>query len=278
MRNRWREQEHALERALTHAERAGDAREVGGIRMRLAMALYWGPTPAPEAIARAERTLVRARGNPAVESTFLVSLAGLHAMSDRFDEARTLLVRGEAMAEELGFKLWFAGFSLVSADVELLAGDPEAAERKLRRGYRVLDSAGERRVLSIVASRLAETVYLQRRYDEAEQLTDISEQLAGSGDIASHIERRSVRAKVVAERGEFELAEHLAREALQLADETDDIGRQALARVDLAEVLRSAGKTDDTIPLVQRARELFEQKGNVVAARAAGELMGGAQA
>ena len=275
MRNRWGEQERALERALTHAERAGDAREVGGIRMRLAMALYWGPTPAPEAIARAERTLEHARGNPAVESTFLVSLAGLHAMSDCFDEARSLLVRGEALAEELGFKLWFAGFSLVSADVELLAGDPVTAEWKLRRGYRILDGAGERRVLSTVASRLAETVYLQHRYDEAEQLTNISEQLAGSGDIASHIERRSVRAKVVAKRGEFELAERLAREAVRLADETDDIGRQAMARVDLAEVLRSAGRSDDTISLVDHARGLFEQKGNVVAARATGELLGG---
>jgi class 3 adenylate cyclase/tetratricopeptide (TPR) repeat protein len=277
MRSRWREQERALERALRHAEQAGDAREVGGIRMRLAMALYWGPTPAPEAIARAERTLVHARGNPAVESAFLTSLAGLHAMSDRFDEARTLFVRGEELAEELGFKLWFGGFSLVFADVELLAGDPEAAERKLRRGYRLLDSVGERRVLSVVASRLAETVYLQHRYDEAEQLTNISEQLAGSGDIASHIERRSVRAKVVAKRGEFELAERLAREAVELADETDDIGRQALVRVDLAEVLRGAGKTDDTISLVERARELFEQKGNVVAARAAGESVDATQ-
>jgi class 3 adenylate cyclase/tetratricopeptide (TPR) repeat protein len=274
MRNRWREQERALERALTHAERAGDARELGGIRMRLAMALYWGPTPAPQAIERAEQTLVHARGNPAVESTFLVSLAGLHAMSDRFDEARSLLVRGEAMAEELGFKLWFAGFSLVSADVELLAGDPEAAERKLRRGYRVLDSSGERRVLATVASRLAETVYLQRRYDEAEQLTNISEQLAGSGDIASQIERRSVRAKVIAKRGEFELAESLAREAVDLSDETDDIGRQAFARVDLVEVLRTAGKEAETISLMDRARELFEQKGNVVAARSANDVLG----
>jgi tetratricopeptide (TPR) repeat protein len=179
------------------------------------------------------------------------------------------------LAEELGFKLWFAGFSLVSADVELLAGDPVTAEWKLRRGYRILDGAGERRVLSTVASRLAETVYLQHRYDEAEQLTNISEQLAGSGDIASHIERRSVRAKVVAKRGEFELAERLAREAVRLADETDDIGRQAMARVDLAEVLRSAGRSDNTISLVDHARGLFEQKGNVVAARATGELLGG---
>ena len=64
MSNHWGEQERALERALTHAERAGDAREVGGIRMRLAMALYWGPTPVPQAIDRAERALARHAGTP----------------------------------------------------------------------------------------------------------------------------------------------------------------------------------------------------------------------
>jgi class 3 adenylate cyclase/tetratricopeptide (TPR) repeat protein len=277
MTNRWAEQERALERALTHAERAGDPREAGGIRMRLAMALYWGPTPTSEAIERAERTLVQAHGNHAVESTFLVSLAGLHAMSDRFEESRALLARGEGIAEELGFRLWFAGFSLVSGDVELLAGDLEAAERKLRRGYRILDSLGERRVLSTVASRLAKTLYLQGRDDGAEAFTKISEQLSGKDDLASQIEWRSVRAKLLARRGELKRAERLARKALALAEQTDDIGSQANALVDLAEVLRRTGRTDETDELVDRARVLFERKGNVVAARAAGEVPARAQ-
>jgi hypothetical protein len=80
----------------------------------------------------------------------------------------------------------------------------------------VLDSLGERRVLSAVESRLAETVYRQGRYDEPGHLTKKSEELTGSGDIASRIERSLVRAKLVARRGEFERAERLAREALRL--------------------------------------------------------------
>jgi class 3 adenylate cyclase/tetratricopeptide (TPR) repeat protein len=278
MTNCWRDQERALERALQHAELAGDAREAGGIRMRLAMALYWGPTPAASAIERAERTLLEARGNHAVESTFLVSLAGLHAMSDRLEEARSLLARGEAIAEELGFRLWFAGFSLVAGDVELLAGDPEAAERKLRRGYRVLESLGEHRIQSTVASRLAKTLFLQGRYDEAEQLATTGERLAGTGDVASQIEWRSVRAQLAARRGDYESAERLAREAVRLAEQTDAIGSQANALVNLADVLQSSGRTDETIVLVDRARDLFEEKGNVVAARATGEILTRVQA
>jgi tetratricopeptide (TPR) repeat protein len=273
MTNRWSEQERALERALSYAERAGEPRETGSILMRLAMALYWGPAPAAEAIERAERALVRADGNHAVESSFLVSLAGLHAMSDRFEEARSLLARGEAMAEELGFKVWFAGFSLVSGDVELLAGEPAAGEKKLRRGYDLLQKMGERGVLSTVASRLARTIYVQGRYDEAERFTKVSEQLAGSGDIASQIEWRLIRAMVLARRGDFKDAEQLARKAVRLAEETDDIGSRGTALRDLAEVLDLEGKPDEAMSLILRARELFEQKGNVVAARAADDAL-----
>lgn len=245
--------------------------------MRLAMGLYWGPTPAPEAIKRAEQAVVRAHDNPAVESTFLVSLAGLHAMSDHFEEARNLLARGESIAEELGFKLWFAGFSLVSADVELLAGDPAAGEKRLRRGYEALKHVGERGILSTVASRLARTIYNQGRYDEAERLTKTSEQLSGRDDTASRIESRSIRAKVLAQRGCFEEAEHLAREAVELAEQTDDIGSQATALGDLAEVLGLAGRTQEQISLIDRSRDLFEQKGNIVAARAADEVLASVQ-
>jgi predicted ATPase/class 3 adenylate cyclase len=277
MSSQWGEQERALENALRHAERTADARETGSILMRLAMGLYWGPTPAPEAIKRAEQALVRAHDNPAVESTFLVSLAGLQAMSDHFEEARNLLARGESIAEELGFKLWFAGFSLVSADVELLAGDPAAGEKRLRRGYEALQHVGERGILSTVASRLARTIYNQGRYDEAERLTKTSEQLSGRGDTASRIEWRSIRAKVLAQRGCFEEAEHLARKAVELAEQTDDIGSQATALDDLAEVLGLAGKTQERISLIGRSRDLFERKGNIVAARAADDVLAGAQ-
>jgi class 3 adenylate cyclase/tetratricopeptide (TPR) repeat protein len=278
MTSRWGEQERALERALVYAERAGDARETESILMRLSMALYWGPTPAPEAIERAEHALAETKGNPAMESTFLVSLAGLKAMSDRFEEARALLERGVSIAEELGFKLWFAGFSLVSADVELLAGDPAAAEARLRRGFDVLKKVGEKGVLSTVASRLARTVYDQGRYDEAERLAKTSEQFGGRGDTASRIESRSIRAKVLARRGVIDEAEDLAREAVELARQTDDIGGQATAILDLAEVCELVGKTEDMTSLVLLAGDLFEQKGNVVAAKASREFLARAQA
>jgi ATP/maltotriose-dependent transcriptional regulator MalT len=128
-------------------------------------------------------------------------------------------------------------------------------------------------VLSTVTSRLARTIYVQGRYDEAERFTKVSEQLAGGGDIASQIEWRLIRAMVLARRRDFESAEPLAREAVRLATATDDIVNRGTAMRDLAEVLDLAGKPDEAISLIHGARDLFEQKGNVVAARAADDAL-----
>jgi ATP/maltotriose-dependent transcriptional regulator MalT len=272
MESRWSEQERALERAFEHAERAGDAREAAGALMRLAMALYYGPAPVPEAIRRAEGTLARTKGNRVVESTFLVSLAGLHAMAGRFEEARELFARGEAIVQELGFKVWLAGFSLVASDIELLAGDLAAAEAHLRRGYQALEEMGERSLLSTVSAELAETAYAQGREKEAEDFAATSEQLAGQKDVASQIGWRTIRARVLARQGSLDDAEALARKALELAERTDNLGSQGSALLALAEVLEVAGRSEEARPLLDRARELFRRKGNVVAAEKTREL------
>jgi class 3 adenylate cyclase/tetratricopeptide (TPR) repeat protein len=273
MTNRWNEQERALERALVHAERAGDAREAAGALMRIALALYYGPVPAPAAISRAEEILDRARGTRAVESTFIVSLAGLQAMSGRFDEARELFARGRAIVDELGLKVWLAGFSLVASDIEMLAGDPGTAEAHLRAGYEALHGMGDRGLLSTVAAALARAIYAQGRYEEAERFTEISEELDGRGDIASQIGWRATRAKVLAQRHDFEHAESLAREAAAIAERTDDLAQRGRALLDLAEVLELAHRDEEAAQLVETARDLFEQKGNTVVAEETRELL-----
>jgi class 3 adenylate cyclase/tetratricopeptide (TPR) repeat protein len=273
MTNCWNEQELALERALVHAERAGDAREAAGALMRIALALYYGPLPAPAAIHRAEEILDRARGTRAVESTFIVSLAGLHAMSGRFDEARELFARGRAIIDELGLKVWLAGFSLVASDIEMLAGDPGTAEAHLRGGYEALHGMGDRGLLSTVAAALARAIYAQGRNEEAERFTEISEELDGRGNIASQIGWRATRGKVLAHRGDFEQAESLAREAVAIAERTDDLVQRGRALLDLAEVLELAHRNEEGAQLVETARDLFEQKGNVVVAEETRELL-----
>ena len=273
MTNQWDEQERALERALAHAERAGEPREAAGALMRLPMAIYYGPTPVPEAIDRAEAIVDRATQAPIVQSTSLVCLAGLHALSGRFEHARDLLARGRAISEELGFRVWLAGFSLLSSEIEMLADDPPAAERELRWGYGALQKMGDRGLLSMVAAELARAIYAQGRFDEAERFTSISEELAATADVASQISWRAVRAKVLARRGEVAAAEELARGAVALAEQTDGLDSQGRALMDLAEVLELAGRASEAPPVIERAFQLFERKGDIVSARKAGAAM-----
>ena len=273
MMYRWRDQELAVGRAILHAERAGDAREATWARMRLAMALYYGPTPVPEAIRRCHQVLEETSENPVVRPAFLVSLGGLHAMCGRFDEARRRLGQGRSLFEELGLNVWVAGMSLVSADVELLARDAEAAERDLRVAYEALERMGDRGLLSAVAAQLGRALFAQERHTEAERFAQIGQELAHSDDVAAQMLWRLTRSKVLARRQHLEEAEILARQACEITEKTDALNSQGLSLTTLAEVLLLAGREKKAAPLLGRALKLFERKGNVVAATGARETL-----
>jgi class 3 adenylate cyclase/tetratricopeptide (TPR) repeat protein len=278
MRNQWNELERALERARAHAERAGDRREAAGAVMRVPMAIYYGPTQVPEAIQRAEAILARAQQAPGVQATCLVCLAGLQAMSGQFEHARTLLARGRQITEELGFRVWQAGFSLLSSDIAMLRDDPATAESELRRGYQALQGMGERGLLSMVVAELARAVYAQERYEEAEQLTQESERVAGTADVRSQITWRAIRGKILARRHEFARAEACANEAIRIVEQTDDLNSHGRALMDLAEMMELSNRPDDAVAALEGALELFERKGNVVSAEKARALLGGREA
>jgi class 3 adenylate cyclase/tetratricopeptide (TPR) repeat protein len=265
----WGARSEALERALDHARQAGDVREEAFIVGGLAQSLYFGPTPVEEAIERCEQFLgdaVEAELEAAVGST----LAGLHAMRGDFDRARELWAAADGLYESLHLSFRRAARSYIPASIETLAGDYDAAERELRLGYETLEQMGEKSLRTTIAAFLAEALYRQGRDDEAERLTQISEELAGADDLVSQVLWRSVRAKILARRSEIENAEELGREVVQLASTTDFPELKALTARDLAEVLDAAGKRDEAQALVARAIEIYERKGNVVSAQQTG--------
>ena len=125
---------------------------------------------------------------------------------------------------------------------------------------------GELGVLSTLAAYLADAVYAQGRYDEADQLTHVSEQAATSDDIASHVWWRVTRARVLARHGCNDEAERIGSEALALAETTDDLFMRGRALIDLAEVRRLGSGTGDSVLLLEEAVGLFEAKGDTVSA------------
>jgi predicted ATPase len=263
---RFGKQGESLERALLHAQRAGDAREEAEILVWLQTSLCFGPTPVREAIRRCEEILVHGRDFRWVESATLGMLSYLHAMQGRFSEARDLYARSRAILEELGMRFALAGRTIVPAAAETLAGDHGAAESVLRWGYQVLEEMGETELRSTVAAYLAETLYEQGRYDDAEAFSRTSEQLASEDDLLSGVTWRGARAKVLARRGLGEEAEELARAAVALAGSTDCLGLHGGALLDLAEVLSLLDREGEAAFLTDDAFWLFERKGDTISA------------
>jgi tetratricopeptide (TPR) repeat protein len=150
--------------------------------------------------------------------------------------------------------------------VEMLAGNPAAAEERLRVGYERLEQMGEKSLLGTTAAILAETVYAQERYRDAERFCSVSRQCAAAEDLWTQVIWRGVSAKVHARRGRLEEGEALAREAVRLATQTDLLVRHGDALLALAEVLRLDDREAEADAAVREALELYTQKGNVVSA------------
>ncbi|TIL63572.1 ATP-binding protein [Mesorhizobium sp.] len=254
----------AWEQAAAHARRAGDWHEYHEILTWIASSLWFGPAPAAEGIRRCEAMRAEVRESPQSEAAILRQLACLNAIVGRFAIARDLIATSNATYADLGLTLYVAS-SEHEAVVELLAGNPAAAERSARAAYRALEEMGERAFRSTMAASLAVVILEQGRDEEAEDFAKLSAQLAASGDLVTQVRWRRVRARVHARRAELRAAEALAREAVTIAEATDFVNDRADALVDLSHVLEAARRGDEAVAAVSGALHLYELKGNVVA-------------
>jgi class 3 adenylate cyclase/tetratricopeptide (TPR) repeat protein len=272
---RWAARTEALERALVHAKRASDPREISTIIGLLARALAYGPTSVPEAIRRCEELSDSVGGDVEVRAGIASTLAGLHAMQGQFDEARTLAEEGRAIYEELGLRYMLAGeHSFASGSIELLAGDPAAAVRELRWGYDALEQMGERGTRSTLSAFLAQALVEQGEYREAIDFSKISEETGAAADVVTQAVWRAARAGALAQMGDLSNAELLADEAVSLAAGTDFLDLHGTTLLVLAQVLRVAGDSEAVPQLIERARQAFERKGNLVSEAKAAALLG----
>jgi tetratricopeptide (TPR) repeat protein len=185
-------------------------------------------------------------------------------MEGRFDEARTLLDTSRSALGELGLTLHSA-VSHHAAMVELLAGDPIAAEQSLREGYRILEEMGDTNLLSTTAAFLGEALIAQDRDEAAEELASQSAELAGEDDLLTQAMWRCVRAAILARRGGVAEAERLARKAVAIAERTDFLNHRADALLVLGTVLAQGGRTSEGDAALAEALSLYERKGNIVA-------------
>jgi len=258
----------AWERAAAHARRAGDRHGYYESLTWIASSLWFGPTPAAEGIRRCEAMRAEVRESPEPEAAILRELASLNAIVGRFALARELLATSNATYADLGLTLQVAS-SDHAAVVEVLAGNPAAAETSMRAAYRALEEMGEHHFRSTIAATLGLVILEQGRDEEAEALAEVSARLGATGDLLTQIRWRRVRARVLARRVEIRAAEGLAREALAIAEATDFVNERADTLIDLSHVLEASRRRDEAVSAASGALDLYELKGNAVAAAAA---------
>ena len=268
---RWQETADALEQAIGSARLAGEDRQVARLSASYVMALAEGSTPAPEAIKRADEVLGRGLASREAEAIALLTLSPLHAMSGDFVRARELSARGAELLRDLGATVLAARTSDFSSRIELMAGEPLAAEEKLRADYDALTAMDERYFLPNIAALLAKTLYELERLDEAEELVGVADELSDPEDVEAQALLQTVQARLLAARGRIDEAQERARTAIELTGHTDSPVLRADALFDVSSVFGDSGA--ERRSALEEARSLYEQKQHLVGlARVAAEL------
>jgi tetratricopeptide (TPR) repeat protein len=120
-------------------------------------------------------------------------------------------------------------------------------------------------------ARLGENALERGDAHAAASLAGEARGLATPADADTNIWWRRVAARALAATGQARKALRLGREAVSIADTTEDVLLRSGARLDLAEIRLSAGRESEALALVREAIELLDRKGAVLPAGRARE-------
>jgi tetratricopeptide (TPR) repeat protein len=188
-------------------------------------------------------------------------------MNGDCDAAREMCRRARAVLRDLGSGVRAASASFDLAMIELLSGDPAAAEREVRPDCELLERIGETFFLSSMATVLARAVREQGRDDEALEVTRLAEKSAAPNDIEAQVQWRCIRAPILARAGALEEAEALMRAAVDMAKQTEAPDLLASSWSELATVLHLRGQQHEARQALDEALRIYDAKGDRMAAQ-----------
>ncbi len=258
----------ALERALELASGAGDSGVEAWIRYWLLQVSTLGPAPCDRVVARAREDLdwARAHDNRALEGSTLGRMGEMLARAGRVEEAQQAFADARAVFLELDLPVHVAYLALSTAVVEPLASDPQAAERELRPAIEFFEGSGATHIAASLMPVLAGVLVEQGRVEEALELSERTEQIAAMDDLDAQVKWRVARAQALTASNHLAEAERFAREAVEVAAPGDTVILDADAHSCLGEVLLAARSPSEAVPVLERALELYETKGDVISA------------
>jgi hypothetical protein len=152
--------------------------------------------------------------------------------------------------------------------MELLAGDPAAAERELRDAIEVVQRMGAARYVAFYRCQLADVLLTLGRDEDASLELEQARELYGAMP-----SWQMAQARVLARRDRTEEAVALALRAVQALATYDDITLRADTLISHAEVLHAHGDDAGARSALVEAIALHEEKGNVLNAEQCRELL-----
>jgi predicted ATPase/class 3 adenylate cyclase len=251
----------ALERALEHAQRAGDAFETAEILLSVTAAIVRGPTPVAVGIERAERILDQYPGNRGAEAYMAHALAHLRARLGEFDAAREEVARYRGFLHDTGQVIGYWRSAEVLFDVEMLAGDTPTANAVAEEAYGILVDRDDR--WPYLCAFLAQARYALGRFAEA---ADVAQVAASSAVAVERALGLGVLARIRARDGATAEAEELIERAVAIVEGTDFLFDRGTVQLDLAETMRLGHREEEARAALDRALRLFEDKGDLVSA------------
>jgi tetratricopeptide (TPR) repeat protein len=264
--------EEELRRVIEHARAAGSRHVEGLATSWLCVIMRRGRLPVHEA----ERQILAILDDPPTRFTrasALGGLADLRAMEGAFDEARALVAENHAIIEEIGIPQTAAADLIAVADVEILAGDLDAAERLLREALDRLEPLHDQFSAVNAAWRLALVLLRRGRDDEAGLLLEQASALDGGEYV--HGWRCVLGAVLAARRGRREEAGGLLEESDRALDSLPESGTRADALLEGAGACELLGRTAEAAARLRRAADIARRLGYVVAGRVAAERLAG---
>ncbi|MEO8252465.1 MAG: adenylate/guanylate cyclase domain-containing protein [Chloroflexota bacterium] len=238
----------------------GDERWQREAQMARGVSLVWGPTPVEEAIVGLQAQIDRAHGDKRVTGAYR-GISRLLVLQGRFAEARELIARARAAAQDLGDRIQIADCFGEEGGIEHQAGNLSEAARLTREAYEAMIAIGDRSFASTYAAVYGEVLLDLEEGDEAWRFGTIARETSSTDDVMSQAVGRAVQARVLSRRGDHGAAEALAGEALAIMARTDYLSIHGAVLIHLAYVLHGGGRTAEAIEAARQALNLYGQKG-----------------
>ena len=247
--------------AAEHARKAGDQ----GLRARALSLelppLVRGSVHAREA-ARQLDEIEQEEPGPFLAARVALTRVWLALLEGQFEDGRRFAARAIDAHSALGMTLMAAGSRHSLAEIEIADGNLDAARGHLLEADAVAAAIGERAHRSTLQAMLADVEARLGDATAASAAIELSDDLSASEDVINYAMTHAVRARLALADADPEAAERWARSAVHYAFMTDFPQSQAVAKLELARILRSLGRADEARSEARAALELFAAKGD----------------